>query len=95
MDKARALGLTPNKVVLPPPVQYEVIQLNNGDWIGRGGAVEMIVRAGIVYKRRSIKKGLINGETAWLVGELDGVKLYVSEVNGMTRLVLTREDINP
>lgn len=88
----------PKIVFLAQPEEYQVTQAPPG-WVATGRNIELIVRPGLsssrIFKRRSVKKGAVNGSTCWLVGELDGVKTYISEVGGKVKVVITREELNP
>jgi len=84
---------------LPKPAEYDVTKHPTGYWDGIGKVVDMVVHPGIsvhrMFKRRSVKKGAVNGETCWLVGEVDGVRCYVREENGRVSILMTREDLYP
>lgn len=86
-----------NVKVLPVPETYN-INIGEDEASGFGRHVQLVVRGdgAKAFKRRSIKKGVVNGETCWLVGELDGVRVYVYEIPGQPiRMLMTREDVNP
>jgi hypothetical protein len=61
---------------------------------GNGGEAAASSR---LFKRRAIKGigGSGQYEVMWLVGELDGVRCYTVHVNGLTHVILTREDLYP
>lgn len=82
--------------ILPPAESYNV-NIGKDEASGFGKHIQLVVRGenARVFKRRSIKKGAWNGETCWLVGELDGVRVYVYEIPGQPiRMLMTREDVN-
>ena len=50
-----------------------------------------------LFKRNAVKNfGTANPtRICWLVGELDGVRAYVMPQDGIVRIVLTRQDLQP
>ncbi|MHA7839860.1 MAG: hypothetical protein ACX98W_20540 [bacterium] len=51
-----------------------------------------------LFKRRGLKMPLGAGQARavfWLVGEVNGVRCYVSREDGKVRIRMTTEDINP
>lgn len=85
-------------VLLDKPQEYRITK-EGGGWIAIGKRVQLIVDSGLsigkIFKRRSVKRGRVNGETCWLVGELDGVRTYISETEGRINIIITREELNP
>lgn len=86
--------------ILEIPEEYQITEPVKGVKVGVGRNLEIIVRpaqrsVSNMFKRRSVKKGAVNGETCWLVAELDGVRLYISEGREKLKMLMTYEDINP
>ena len=51
-----------------------------------------------IFRRRAIKKDMSTGEATQfesVVAELDGVRAYVTEKDGKTIVILSKEDIYP
>lgn len=77
-----------------------IVRPPDGDepWVAEGSLVSLQVEPGGKAFQRVGLKG-IGGpapyEVRWLVGELDGVKVYIDTRGDHVNLILTRKDLNP
>ena len=80
--------------------EFEILLSANGvepHAASNGRVCATVTADGKVFKRNAIKNALTTfaRKEQWLVVELDGVRCYVTEINGSTHIVMTREELWP
>jgi len=95
MDATDVIGVASGAAVADP-TPFEIVDAGEARIASNGRATLQIhaPEGGRVFRRRAIKLNQATGERGrveWIVGELDGVRVYFDGTN----VVLTRRDLMP
>lgn len=67
---------------------------DTGEHISTDDIQLSVLDGGRIFQRKALRMHLKTGETeniCWIVGELDGVRVYIKEGH----LIMTKQDLNP
>ena len=83
--------------VIPLPREFNIVKGDAGDWHASNSSIAMTVQGGRLFKRNAIKQAGSPGafKVQWLVGELDGVRVYVKDTGEAVHLIMTKADLYP